>query len=51
MIFLSSESMSYNAGPSVEPWMAPEVTLIGADKASPTRTRNVRHVRKLGKPF
>ena len=39
--------MSHNTGPSVKPWMTPEVTSTETDNASPTRTRNVRQVRKL----
>ena len=49
VIFASSESinMSYNTGPSVEPWMTPEVTSTDTDNASSTRTRNVWQFKKL----
>ena len=37
--------MSYNAGPSVDPWMKPEMTSARTDNASPTSTRNMQQVR------
>ena len=39
--------MWYNAEPSVEPWMTPELTSAGTYNASPTHTRNVRQVRMI----
>ena len=36
-----------NAGPSVEPWMIPEVMSTVAYNASPTKTLNLRQARML----